>query len=146
VGGGNEAPAAKGKAGQSQIGDLKVDAANGEGGVELSKDLPADVPIYPGSTVKMQALRGKGETCTGMLQLRTKNSVETVDAYYRKQLDAQGWTVPKKGGSLPGTANKLSTVMARKEKENRRLTAQIIKDKEGQTVVHLTLGRSPPQR
>jgi len=45
--------------------------------------LPADVPIYPGATIQ--------SATPGMVTFQARASLETVKAYYEKELTAAGW-------------------------------------------------------
>jgi hypothetical protein len=64
----------------------EVHSAGGEP-VALPADFPADVAIYPEATVTMTATGKKEMSVT----LNTIDSIEKVEAFYKKKLKEDGW-------------------------------------------------------
>lgn len=59
-------------------------------GATVPENFPKDIPVYAGAEILVSA--EDVEAKTYMVQARTKDPVETVGAYYKKELAGQGWT------------------------------------------------------
>ena len=72
--------------------------------IALPVDLPADVPIYPGSKpVYVGSSEGGIRQSPGTsIQLETTDPVETVKDFYAKAMEEHSWTM----GPIPLNANK----------------------------------------
>lgn len=62
---------------------------------------PSGVPIYPGATVR-DINAEEGVTADVNLVLLTPDSIAVTAAWYRKELDARGWTVYPQDDASPG--------------------------------------------
>ncbi len=58
------------------------------GNVTLPANFPSDVPIYPGSKIKLATKSEKGEFT---VTLTTPDSQEKVSSYYKEQMASKGW-------------------------------------------------------
>jgi hypothetical protein len=58
------------------------------GNVALPSGFPNDVPIYPGSKLKLATKSEKGEFT---VTLTTPDSQEKVSSYYKEQMTSKGW-------------------------------------------------------
>lgn len=101
------------------------------GGGDLPDNLPSDIPIYPGSSVETSFV-GAGEGI--ILGLATGDNVEKVTAYYKKELEKNGWIID-------ATINTDEGVVFTVTKEPRGGAISVGIDKEtGETVISITVG------
>jgi len=66
---------------KSDKGEVRI--ATGDKAI---KDLPLDIPLYPGATVQTSMGEGKSGA---MVVLQTKDSVDDVISFYRKQMKSK---------------------------------------------------------
>lgn len=106
----------------------KVQISTGEKGIALPGDFPKDVPVYPGARVLSSMNSNDGV----MITLQTADPAEKAEAFYVKELKAQGWTTESTVKLPQGTnyANK---------KENRNLTVSI--NGSDKTMIMLMMGQ-----
>jgi hypothetical protein len=69
-------------------GDEKVEVKAGKN-VELPKDFPADVPVYPGATILTSMTTPDGVMVSTQ---STADATKVVD-FYKQKLTGDGWTV-----------------------------------------------------
>jgi hypothetical protein len=63
-------------------------------GQELQADWPKDVPVYPGAEVQFSAMMNEDADAPGAgAMFTTSDGVEKVVAYYKAELEANGWTI-----------------------------------------------------
>jgi len=102
-------------------------------GVDTVGDIPAWVPVLPGSEVDSpHVVQSEGKT-SGGFQLRSTESVEAATAFYRERLQADGFEVSVNTFSM-GEAESGSVVTGSTGDGGRTLTA-MIRTEEGATRV-----------
>ncbi|MBI3950017.1 MAG: hypothetical protein HY314_06140 [Acidobacteria bacterium] len=111
---------------ESEAGE-KAHIEVGESGVSLPKDLPADMPIYPGSSVVSSATLGENAR---LVSLKTNDGVEKVMDFYDAKLKDNGWEIQTRVSTQQGN-------LLQAKKEARHLTVGITRqDKD--TMINLT--------
>ena len=73
------------------VGTTKTESAKEGKSLELPADLPADVPMYPGTRVTGNMSDSKRKTT--MLLMKADGSMAQVTDYYARELKQQGWKV-----------------------------------------------------
>ncbi|MCE9546549.1 MAG: hypothetical protein K8T25_13665 [Planctomycetia bacterium] len=111
------------------VGGFKVEYGGAQG-TKLPADLPADIPIFAGASVQMQALNS--EATSGMIQLQVKSPIDKVGDFYKQQLPKLGWTVT---GSLDQGA---STNLVGK-KNGREIAVSVADGSDGTTTVFIAI-------
>jgi hypothetical protein len=118
-------------------GGDKVTIETDEGKVTVGKDdvpdaFPSDITIYSGSEVTATT-----ETSDGVsVQLKTSDSVSTVNSFYKSDLKSNGWTL-----SATATEDDSGYIMATKNKKTVVLT--ITPDtSDNKTVITIITGES----
>jgi hypothetical protein len=105
-------------------------ARSGEqGATELAADFPSDVPMYSPSTTR-EVLAGAGKHATSFT---TEASSQEVAAFYRQQLQDNGWKLEKE-------AEFGDHVVLRGLKQGRKVSVFIM-TREGLTTVAVTVAR-----
>lgn len=107
-------------------GSVKISGPEGAEvtwGGEAPKDLPAWVPVYPGSDVQgaMDATNAEGRTAS--FSLTTDESVDTVIEFYESKLGESGLTVAKNTMEASGQRSAVLTATSGDEKQT--VTAMI---------------------
>jgi len=118
------------------MGNGAITAETGKG-AKVSADFPKDIPVYPKSEVLMSMKMAENQTFT--VQLGTADSLDTVGAYYKKEMAAQGWTESQtmnQGGDRP-----MQMLVYSKEKEKRTVTVMVASE-QGKTTINLQTGTS----
>lgn len=124
----------------AEKGEMTITGKDGEKvtiGGGLPKDMPKDIPVYPGSEVKgsLSGFSNKEDSSGVYLTLATKDSFDKVVAYYKAELPKQGWTVEN-------TLDSAETAMlAVKKSDNRSgaFTISNVKD-ENMTTIGIMVG------
>lgn len=133
----NQSPANNGgidiKVGNTNV---QIQAGGSTAGLALPADFSTDVPIYSGANIKANLMTGKGEQATGMLHMQVPAATEKVGEYYRAELKNQGWTESQY--VVTQAEGKTGTLIGAK-KGSRILVVQVSADKEGSTIVNLTI-------
>lgn len=91
------------------FGDGKVDFKTEEGsgqmrvgeGSKLADNFPSDVPRYPGANYVSSFVAAEGKT--GIANFRTSDSPEDVQAWFKSELESDGFTLSglfQMGGSI----------------------------------------------
>jgi len=105
----------------------KVQISGSEEGVEMPKDFPSDVPIYPGAKVLMAMDLGKAHN----LQLRCPDERAKVAAFFKEKMKENGW-------SSEGTIDTPQLVMVHGKKGDRSLSVSVTSDDNG-TMANVTV-------
>lgn len=120
----------------SRDGTVHVETSEGTydaGSNTLPTDWPSDAPTYPGAEIQYSASMNPTTGKQGaMVVLQTSESAEKVLAYYKTQLQSQGWSIE---GTMSAGG---STTLAAKKGE--RVLSLIVSDAEGKTAVTLAVG------
>lgn len=105
-------------------------------GASAGADLPSWVPGYPGASSQGGFSGTTGDTRSGTVALQTSDSIETVLAYYERELEAAGYTVEKNTYATNGqTAG--ATLTAKSADASRDITI-ILGAADGTTTVSLS--------
>ena len=121
--------------GDSQKGQVNIKTDDGEtiemsyGTDTIPDNFPKDVPIYTPSQVKMTQVIDENKS---VLSLATSDEVSKVTAFYKKELEEQGWTI--KNEMAMGNMSLLQG-----EKEGRVLNLTI-NQKENETAIAVVVG------
>ncbi len=121
--------------GDSQKGQVNIKTDDGEtiemsyGTDTIPDNFPKDVPIYTPSQVKMTQVIDENKS---VLSLATSDEVSKVTAFYKKELEGQGWTI--KNEMAMGNMSLLQG-----EKEGRVLNLTI-NQKENETAIAVVVG------
>ncbi len=107
----------------------KVQISGSEEGVEMPKDFPSDVPIYPGAKVLMAMDLGKAHS----LQLRCPDERAKVAAFFKEKMKENGW-------SSEGTIDTPQLVMVHGKKGDRSLSVSVTSDDNG-TMATVTIAQ-----
>ncbi len=104
-------------------------------GGEAPKDLPAWVPVYPGSDVQgaMDATNPDGRTAS--FSLTTDDSVDTVIEFYESKLGEAGLEVAK--NTIEAGGQRSAILTANSEDDKKTVTA-MIGQQEGKTTANIT--------
>ena len=104
------------------------------GGTTLPKDWPTDAPVYTGATVQysMATNPANGQPGSAVI-LQTKDSADTVAAFYAKALKDNGWTVE-------GTMQAGGATIVGASKGDRAISIAI-GSTEGQTTITIGVGK-----
>ena len=102
---------------------------------KVSADFPKDIPVYPKSEVLMSMKMEENQTFT--VQLGTADTLDTVGAYYKKELAAKGWTESQ--SMAQGGDNPMQMLMYSKEK---RTVTVVVAPEHGKTMINLQTGTS----
>ena len=88
---------------------VRSESGNLSGGQSLPAHFPDDLPQYPGATVLSGVEQLNADGALGYLQAvwTTEDSVETIEAYYKKSLVDNGWKV-ESGFSYPGAGTMMN--------------------------------------
>jgi hypothetical protein len=100
-------------------------------GVDTVGDIPAWVPVLPGSEAENPHVVESEGTTSGGFQLRSSESVEAATAFYRERLEADGFAVSVNTFSM-GEADSGAVVTASKGDGKHNVTA-MIRTEEGAT-------------
>jgi hypothetical protein len=121
--------------GDSEKGQVNIKTDDGET-IEMSYDketipenFPKDVPVYSPSQVKMTQVIDQNKS---VISLTTSDEVSKVTAFYKKELEGQGWTLKNEM-----TMGKMSLIQGEKEGRVLNLT---INQKENETSIALVVG------
>lgn len=92
-------------------------AIPGSRSVSLPKDLPADIPIYPGARAIHHATVKDGfkKRIATTIQFETTDGVQKVHAFYEKTLKEQSWQIEHSASNLT-TKAVAAGVSAKKDK------------------------------
>jgi hypothetical protein len=106
------------------------------GNVALPANFPSDVPIYPGSKIKLATKSEKGDYS---VTLTTSDSQEKVSSYYKEQMAAKGWALDNEEalGEI-GQMNGLGSFT----KDSQKTNLAVLQNKEnGTTTVFITVSK-----
>jgi hypothetical protein len=106
------------------------------GNVALPANFPSDVPIYPGSKIKLATKSEKGDYS---VTLTTSDSQEKVSSYYKEQMAAKGWVLDNEEvlGEI-GQMNGLGSFT----KDSQKTNLAVLQNKEnGTTTVFITVSK-----
>ena len=107
---------------------------NFNGGTEIPKDWPADVPTYPGATVEYAATIALPEGKQGLtLTVSTSDTIADAVKFYTDTLTTQGWKIQS---SMQSGDN---TIIAA-QKDTRTL-ATSISTLDGKTTISMGVGK-----
>ncbi len=119
----------------SDDGKMEVKTKDGTftTGQEMPKDWPSDGPVYPGSEVQYSASVNPTNGKPGKaLVLMTKDAPDVVNAYYKAELEKQGWTISN-------TAQVAGGMMMAGTKDNRVFSVMIAAT-DGRTTISVGVG------
>lgn len=106
------------------------------GNVALPANFPSDVPIYPGSKIKLATKSEKGDYS---VTLTTSDSQEKVSSYYKEQMAAKGWVLDNEDalGEI-GQMNGLGSFT----KDSQKTNLAVLQNKENSTTtVFITVSK-----
>jgi len=106
------------------------------GNVALPANFPSDVPIYPGSKIKLATKSEKGDYS---VTLTTSDSQEKVSSYYKEQMAAKGWVLDNEEalGEI-GQMNGLGSFT----KDSQKTNLAVLQNKENSTTtVFITVSK-----
>ncbi len=99
---------------------------------KLPNDFPADVPVYPGSTVQGSLAAGQDTSSEGhYVGLQTADSVDDVAKWYKGEIAKQGWKI-----QADATVNGTSVLSAEK---SGRIATVTIATESGKTIIALVV-------
>jgi hypothetical protein len=105
--------------------------------VQIPKDFPADVPIYPG--MKVQFVQSVTENATFNLQGQTPDALEKVTENLKAKVTAQGWT-EKLSMNQAGEGGQAGAFL-NYEKEGRSLNLVLTGQEDG-TVINVVTAKN----
>ena len=121
--------------GDSEKGQVNIKTDDGEtiemsyGTETIPENFPKDVPIYSPSQVKMTQVIDENKS---VISLTTSDEVSKVTAFYKKELEGQGWTLKNEM-----TMGNMSLLQGEKEGRVLNLT---INQKENETAIAVVVG------
>lgn len=124
--------------GSGEDGSVKMSGPEGEEvtlGSNVPKDLPAWVPVYPGSTVQgaMDSTNAEGRTAT--FSIATDDSVDEVVEFYESKLNESGFKVTKNMVEADGQR---SGILSGVSEDDRQNVTVMLGQQEGKTQASVT--------
>jgi hypothetical protein len=121
-----------------ESGSIKVTGADGQQvtwGGEAPKDLPAWVPIYPGSDVQAALDTTSSDGRTASFNVTTTDSVDQVTEFYESKLNEAGLKVSK--NTMESNGERSAVVTANSEDDKQSVMA-MIGQQDGKTQASVT--------